>query len=84
VPGLDDVADDAEQRRLVVNDQDQVLMLWRYRFATEQWGYELLGGLVEEGEAPSDTAAREIEEESGWRPIGEPEHLISFEPCQAR
>ncbi|MEV4317778.1 NUDIX hydrolase [Actinocrispum sp. NPDC049592] len=65
---------------MVVNEQDEVLMLWRYRFATEQWGYELLGGLVEEGEAPAVTAAREIEEESGWRPVGEPEHLIGFEP----
>lgn len=65
---------------LVVNDQDQVLMLWRYRFATDQWGYELLGGLVEEGEEPSATAAREIREESGYQPVGEAEHLISFEP----
>ncbi len=31
---------------LVVNDRDEALMLWRYRFATDQWGYELLGGLV--------------------------------------
>jgi hypothetical protein len=32
---------------LIVDDQDRVLMLWRYRFITEQWGYELLGGLVD-------------------------------------
>src|SRR6202000_2731876 len=36
-----------------VNDQGEVLMLHRYRFAVDQWGYELLGGLVEEGEAPA-------------------------------
>ncbi len=65
---------------LIIDERDRVLMLWRYRFATDQWGYELLGGLVEEGEEPAATAAREIAEESGWRPIGEPEHLISFEP----
>jgi 8-oxo-dGTP pyrophosphatase MutT (NUDIX family) len=65
---------------VIVNDQDEVLMLWRYRFPTDQWGYELLGGLVEEGEAPAATAAREVAEESGWEPIGEPEELISFEP----
>jgi ADP-ribose pyrophosphatase len=65
---------------LVVNDQDQILMLWRYRFVTEQWGYELLGGLVDEGEDAAATAAREAEEESGWRPLGEPERLVSFEP----
>lgn len=65
---------------LLVNDRDEVLMLHRYRFAVDQWGYELLGGLVEDGEEPADTAQREAEEESGWRPLGEPTHLASFEP----
>jgi ADP-ribose pyrophosphatase len=65
---------------LVVNDRDEALMLWRYRFATEQWGYELLGGIIDGDEDAAATAAREAEEESGWRPAGEPEHLVSFEP----
>ncbi|RSM85579.1 NUDIX hydrolase [Kibdelosporangium aridum] len=65
---------------LIVDDQDRALMLWRYRFPTDQWGYELLGGLVEHGEEPAVTASREAVEESGWRPVGEPEHLLSFEP----
>jgi ADP-ribose diphosphatase len=65
---------------LIVDGQDRVLMLWRYRFVTEQWGYELLGGLVDEGEGAATTAAREAEEESGWRPVGESERLVSFEP----
>nr|WP_042195712.1 NUDIX hydrolase [Kibdelosporangium sp. MJ126-NF4]CEL22176.1 Nudix hydrolase family protein [Kibdelosporangium sp. MJ126-NF4]CTQ92957.1 Nudix hydrolase family protein [Kibdelosporangium sp. MJ126-NF4] len=65
---------------MVVDDQDRVLMLWRHRFPTDQWGYELLGGLVEEGEDPAVTAARETREESGWQPVGEPEYLIGFEP----
>jgi 8-oxo-dGTP pyrophosphatase MutT (NUDIX family) len=65
---------------VMVDDQERVLMSWRYRFATRQWGYELFGGLVEEGEEPVGTAAREALEESGWRPLGEPEHLVSFEP----
>lgn len=65
---------------LIVDERDRVLMLHRYRFPTDQWGYELLGGLVEEGEEPAQTAAREVTEETGYRPVGEPEHLIGFEP----
>jgi 8-oxo-dGTP pyrophosphatase MutT (NUDIX family) len=42
-------------------------MLWQYRFATDQWGYELLGGLVEEGKKPAATAAREAERVVGSR-----------------
>jgi 8-oxo-dGTP pyrophosphatase MutT (NUDIX family) len=65
---------------LLVNERDEVLMLHRYRFAIDKWGYELLGGIVEEGEDPAATAKREAVEESGWRPLGEPTHLASFEP----
>lgn len=65
---------------LLVNEDDEVLTLWRYRFAVDQWGYELIGGLVEAGEEPAATAAREAEEETGWRPLGEPEHIGTFQP----
>jgi 8-oxo-dGTP pyrophosphatase MutT (NUDIX family) len=57
-----------------------VRTLWRYRFAVDQWGYELIGGLVEEGEEPAVTAAREAVEETGWKPVGEPEHIGTFQP----
>ncbi|GAA5135449.1 hypothetical protein GCM10023320_65010 [Pseudonocardia adelaidensis] len=65
---------------IVDEDADTVLMLHRYRFPTDQWGYELLGGLVEDGEDPAATAVREAVEESGWSPVGPPEELIGFEP----
>lgn len=65
---------------LVLDDRERALTLWRYRFATDDWGYELLGGIVEEGEEPATTARREVEEESGYRPTGEAEHLTSFQP----
>lgn len=65
---------------LVLDGADRALTLWRYRFATEEWGYELLGGIVEEGEEPAATARREVEEESGYRPLGEGHHQISFQP----
>ncbi|MEV7613962.1 NUDIX domain-containing protein [Streptomyces sp. NPDC089799] len=63
----------------VIDDQDRVLMLWRYRFVPQQWGWELPGGIVDEGEDAAATAARETEEETGWRP-GLIEHVVSYQP----
>ncbi len=64
----------------VVNDADEVLMMWRHRFAVDKWGWELPGGIAEPGEEPEVTAAREVEEETGWRPSGPMRHLVSFQP----
>lgn len=51
----------------VVND-DKVLLMWRHRFITDTWGYEIPIGSIDEGEEPVAAAAREFEEETGWRP----------------
>ncbi|AYG80121.1 Methanol dehydrogenase activator [Streptomyces hundungensis] len=63
----------------VIDEQDRVLMLWRYRFVPQQWGWELPGGIVDPGEEAAATAARETEEETGWRP-GPVEHVTSYQP----
>lgn len=64
---------------LVLDDNDRVLMLWRHRFVSDQWGWELPGGIVDAGEDDALTAAREVEEETGWRP-NSMRPLISFQP----
>lgn len=64
---------------VVIDSQDRVLMLWRYRFATDEWGWEVPGGILEEGEDPASTAIREVVEETGWRPT-HVEPLVSFQP----
>jgi 8-oxo-dGTP pyrophosphatase MutT (NUDIX family) len=65
---------------LVLNEVDEILLLWRHRFVTDSFGWELPGGIVTDDENGARTAVRETEEETGWRPTGSPEHLITFQP----
>jgi 8-oxo-dGTP pyrophosphatase MutT (NUDIX family) len=59
---------------------ERVLLMWRHRFAPDLWNWELPGGLVEEDEEPIEAAAREVEEETGYRPRAI-EHVVTFEPA---
>lgn len=62
--------DDAAQR---------VLMIWRHRVVPDSWSWELPGGYVDPDEDPHAAAAREVEEETGWRP-GTVRLLTAFQP----
>lgn len=57
----------------------RVLLMWRHRHVTDTWGWEIPSGRIEEGERPEDAAAREAEEETGWRP-GPPRLLVASQP----
>ena len=57
-----------------------VLVLWRHRFITDTWGWEIPAGRVEPGEAIEDAARREVLEETGWRLTGGLAPLIRFHP----
>ena len=63
----------------LVDGEERVLMLWRHRFVPDRWGWELPGGLVDDGEEPAVAASRELAEETGYR-AGQVEHLVSFQP----
>jgi 8-oxo-dGTP pyrophosphatase MutT (NUDIX family) len=69
-PGAGVVAVDHEQR---------VLLIWRHRHITSEWGWEIPIGKIEDGETPPEAAAREFEEETGWR-AGPLRHLIKVRP----
>jgi 8-oxo-dGTP pyrophosphatase MutT (NUDIX family) len=65
---------------VVVHDPDQgLLLLWRHRFITRTWGWEVPAGAVEAGESLEDAAAREVLEETGWR-AGPLTHLFGYHP----
>ncbi|WTA97429.1 NUDIX hydrolase [Streptomyces avidinii] len=63
----------------VVNERDEVLLLWRHRFITDAWGWELPSGGIGEDEDAAVAAARELEEETGWRP-GPMKLLMAIDP----
>ncbi|WP_380164648.1 NUDIX domain-containing protein [Jannaschia sp. R86511] len=64
---------------LLSEDEKRVLLLWRHRFVPDIWNWELPGGLVDDGESPKVAAARELEEETGYR-AGSLECVVSYEP----
>ncbi|HEY2935641.1 MAG TPA: NUDIX domain-containing protein [Gaiellaceae bacterium] len=65
----------------VVDDPERgVLLLWRHRFITDTWGWEVPAGRIDAGEPLAAAAARECLEESGWRPLGELAQLGTWYP----
>jgi ADP-ribose pyrophosphatase len=62
-----------------VDTTGAVLMVRRHRFIVNRWVWELPGGYVDEGEDLDAAVARELDEETGWRP-GRIEHLVTFQP----
>jgi len=65
---------------VVVHDPAKgVLLIWRHRLVGDEWGWEIPGGRIDEGEKPEDAGAREVLEETGWRP-GKLSPLLNCQP----
>lgn len=58
----------ASTTAVVTNDRGEFLLIYRHRFITGRWGWEVPAGWAEPGEDPAAAIAREVEEETGWRP----------------
>lgn len=52
---------------LAVTPRDEVILVRQFRFGVWANSLELPGGVIEQGEAPRDGVARELEEETGYR-----------------
>jgi 8-oxo-dGDP phosphatase len=63
----------------VLTRDGSALLMWRHRHITGTWGWEIPSGRIEEGESPAQAAAREAEEETGWRP-GPLRLLVASQP----
>lgn len=64
----------------VVRDADRgLLLLWRHRFITDAWGWEIPAGRIDPGESPEQAASREVLEETGWAP-GPLRPLVDYRP----
>jgi 8-oxo-dGTP pyrophosphatase MutT (NUDIX family) len=69
---------------VVVTDPERgVLLLWRHRFMTDEWGWEIPAGAVDPGEDLEVAAAREVLEETGWR-VGPLTHWLRWHPQSGR
>jgi ADP-ribose pyrophosphatase len=58
-------------------EDPQILLLKQYRYAAEDYLYEIPAGRLDPGEAPADCARRELREETGCT-AERVEHLLTF------
>jgi 8-oxo-dGTP pyrophosphatase MutT (NUDIX family) len=60
-----------------INAQREALLIWRHRFITDTWGWEVPAGWIDEGESVEQAARREVAEETGFQ-VGPLRQLASY------
>jgi len=67
---------------LALTDDREVIMVGQYRFAVDEYSWELPSGGIEDGESAENCARRELREETGYTP-GRIEPMITYHPSNA-
>ena len=65
---------------VVVRRGDEFLFIRQYRFIVDEHVWAIPSGGAEKGESAAAAARREMEEETGYRPSRELEHLVGYYP----
>jgi len=58
-------------------DDPEILLIRQYRYAADQFLYEIPAGRLDPGESPADCARRELQEETGYS-AGRVEHVFTM------
>lgn len=54
---------------LAITEEGRILLEKQYRTPIDRWIYEIPAGKIDKGETPEQCIVRELEEETGYRPL---------------
>lgn len=66
---------------LAITKEGNILLEKQYRTPIDRWIYEIPAGKIDKGEAPEHCIVRELEEETGYRPVKLVKSFEAYTSC---